>query len=367
MVFRLLPAFFVGPPAGALLDRVDRRRAMVVCDVLRGCIVAAVPFVGTLAPLYAASFVFGTISLVWTPAKDALVPSLVPDRWLVAANSMALFTTYAVFPLGSAIFTGLVSVGEQIGALARPENLALWIVALTSFSSASLVWAIRHPPLPKAPRSFRLRNVFEELVEGIRFLRKRGDVARIMRGTAFALAGGAVVISLGAPYVSQVLHGGAKGFGLVVSLAGAGVGLGVLLLALVGERLEKGWIFATSIVLVGLSLVAASVTRSLGAGMLAALALGTFGGTAYATGFALLQESSDDQMMGRTMASAQVVIRLSLFVSLVAFPGLARLVVSTGLARTGAEGIRLAMATGGLLSAAAGMLLCMDVFKRKLA
>ncbi len=45
MIFRVLPAFLVGPIAGVLLDRIDRRKAMIASDVARACLIASVPFV----------------------------------------------------------------------------------------------------------------------------------------------------------------------------------------------------------------------------------------------------------------------------------------------------------------------------------
>jgi MFS family permease len=90
MIFRMLPIFIVGPLAGVLLDRVDRRKAMIVSNVARALLVASIPFATTLPMLYAVSFALETIALIWMPAKDSLVPTIVPNRWLVAANSLAL-------------------------------------------------------------------------------------------------------------------------------------------------------------------------------------------------------------------------------------------------------------------------------------
>jgi len=371
MIFRVLPAFIVGPLAGVALDRIDRRKAMVVSDVLRACLIAIVPFAQTLPALYAVSFLLETISLVWMPAKDSLIPNIVPGRWLVAANSLSLFSTYGVFPLGALTFTGLVAVAGFLGthvafleALSlNQENLALWLDACTFLLAAFIVSRIRFPALPRQRREIRLRVLWDEVVEGLRYFRAKGEIARIMRGFAVALSGGAVIFSLGAPYNSQVLGAGPSGFGFIVAALGTGMGLGVLVLGFVGDRLPKAWTSSAAVIAGGLILVAAALANTLPLAIVVAGLLGASGGVAYATAFALLQERVDDNVRGRTFASVQIVIRTSLFVSLVAFPALAGLFATEAFLGSQADGIRLAFAAGGLVTCAAGLLGALDVYR----
>ncbi|HVE92169.1 MAG TPA: MFS transporter [Actinomycetota bacterium] len=371
MMARMLPAFVIGPIAGVALDRLDKRKAMIVADLLRAALIASVPFLDTLPGLYAVAFLLETCALVWMPAKDALVPSLVPARWLVAANSLALFSTYGVFPLGALVFTGLVGTGQFLGAHfeslrglgLNQENLALWIDTATFLVSVLLVSRIQFPGLAKSKRPIRLSVIWDELTEGLRYFRQRGEITRIVRGIGFALVGGGVIFSLGVPYTTEVLHGGAKGFGAMVAFLGTGMGVGVLLLGLVGHRLSKAWVFASGIISGGLALSLLSVVDRLELAIPVACALGACAGVAYATGFALLQEKVAEEVRGRTFASVQIVIRVSLFLSLTSFPALAEL-FSTQMSSE--DGIRLSMAVGGLLSVAAGTLIARDVFKRRI-
>ena len=87
---RMLPGFFLAPVGGVLVDRWDRRRTMIVCDLGRAAIVATLPFVDTLFGLFLASFLLEILTLLWSPAKDASVPNLVPADKLAAANSLSL-------------------------------------------------------------------------------------------------------------------------------------------------------------------------------------------------------------------------------------------------------------------------------------
>ncbi|MCU1672532.1 MAG: tmk, partial [Frankiales bacterium] len=81
LVFRLLPAVLFGPLAGAFADRWDRRRTMVICDLMRFTLFLSIPVVGAAASrssslmyLLVASFLIETVSLFWIPAKEASVP-----------------------------------------------------------------------------------------------------------------------------------------------------------------------------------------------------------------------------------------------------------------------------------------------------
>jgi dTMP kinase len=374
MIFRVLPAFLVGPIAGVLLDRVDRRKAMMTADVCRACLIATVPFIHNLPMLYAVTFFLEVATLVWMPAKDALIPDLVPKRLLVASNSLALFTTYGVFPLGAIAFTGLVGVAAFLGThvsflgtlASDQENLALWIDTATYVASVILVSRVRVPQVPRQPRPVRLGVLWEELVEGLRYLKERGEVARVMRSIAVSLAGGAVVFSLGAPYANLVLGGDAKAFGGIVASLGTGMGLGVLILGFVGDRAQKAWVASTAVIFAGMMLLAAGVTTSIAIALVVAGVFGAFAGVAYASLFALLQELVAEEVRGRTFSSVQVVIRISLFVSLIVFPSLAELYGSALFNGDTGQGIRLAFATGGLMTCAAGLQGAWDVYKGRI-
>ena len=100
----------------------------------------------------------------------------------------------------------------------------------------------------------------------------------------------------------------------------------------------------------GLMLLGAGVTTQLALALVVAGLFGAGAGVAYASLFALLQEMVDDEVRGRIFSSVQVVIRISLFVSLVVFPALAELYGRTLFDGDTGQGIRLALASGGLIT-----------------
>src|SRR5947208_2893045 len=135
LLFRLLPAILLGPLAGAFADRFDRRKTMVVSDVLRFALFASIPVVDSLVWLFVAQFLIEAISLFWIPAKEASVPNLLRKDQYEPANQLSLVTTYGLTPVAAAVvFSLLTSVGDRLSSLlphTDHNDLALYLNALT--------------------------------------------------------------------------------------------------------------------------------------------------------------------------------------------------------------------------------------------
>ena len=113
MVARVVPGFFLATLGGVIVDRFDRRRVMVSCDIGRAALLALLPFVDSLLGLVLVSFALEILSLLWGPAKDASVPNLVDTKQLTSANSLGLFAAFGTFPLASLAFALLAYRGRM--------------------------------------------------------------------------------------------------------------------------------------------------------------------------------------------------------------------------------------------------------------
>ena len=111
----LLPALLLGPLAGAVADRLDRRLNMIVGDVLRAALYLSLVanlslgFANKLTWMYVVQFLASCASLFWTPAKDASVPNLVPPDKLEQANQYSLLGTFGPAPVAG-LFFGLFAL-----------------------------------------------------------------------------------------------------------------------------------------------------------------------------------------------------------------------------------------------------------------
>src|SRR5947209_17494181 len=82
MTTRVLPGFLLGTVGGVIIDRFDRRKVMVLCDIGRASLLVLLPFVESLPGLLLISLGLEILTLMWGPAQAASVPNLVPDEQL---------------------------------------------------------------------------------------------------------------------------------------------------------------------------------------------------------------------------------------------------------------------------------------------
>jgi dTMP kinase len=385
MAARMVPGFFLAPVGGVLVDRWDRRRTMVTCDIGRSAIVAILPFVDTLFGLFLASFLLEILTLLWSPAKDASVPNLVPPDKLAAANSLSMAAAYGTFPVGSAIFASLAGIASWLGHFEAlkaftvdQESLALWVDATTFLGSAVLIMSLRS--LPGRPRGDGQRidwgQTWRELVEGLRFIRRNEAVRSVMLGMGVGLVGCGSAVPLGPIYAREVLGSGSAGFGLLMTGLGTGAAIGVLALSFAARRLPADLVFVTALFGTGGGLILTTSTSSLTAAVVLAGGFGLFAGTCYVSGFTVIQERVVDALRGRMFATLYTIIRFCLLLSLAVAPWLAGLLDSISGALTTDRvidlgikvripGVRLTFWLGGLMTLAAGVAVSRDILRAR--
>lgn len=334
MLARLLPSVLFGPFAGVLADRFDRRKLMVSADISRGALYASMPFMPSLWLIFLVSFVIESLSLLWTPAKDASIPNLVPRRQLSNANSVSLITTYGTLPLGAAIYTVLAGLSEGIGAHARyfhfhPEFLALWLDALTFFFSARMVSGLdlRQNAVSRVhageKAKLTLRSALDDVRAGYRFLAEHPLVRAMTLAIVVGFAGVGAVISLGPVFAQYQLHARSTGFGILITAFGVGMGAGLSLMNLLSRLLDKDKMLTTAMLGAAGCLVGLAAMPSIALAALFAVPMGIGVGLAWVTGYTMLQENVSDEFRGRTFATLTISARMTLFLALVAFPALA--------------------------------------------
>jgi dTMP kinase len=360
MTARMLPALLFGPVAGVLIDRFDRKKIMIVADLARGVMYGSMAFVHTLPLIFFLSFMIECFSLLWSPARDASLPNLVPRRQLANANSIGLVSTYATLPLGGAIFALLVPFSHWIG-VARPQTLALLLDAGTFAFSAFMVSriAIRMAGGRSMGR-FDLSRVWRDIVDGLKFLQQDSISSAMTGGIVIAFAAVGAVLAIGPIFVATTIGAGDAGWGILVVAFGIGMGIGMAGTNQVAKFIEREVTFVASLITAAAMLFLFAATPSLSLATGVAVWLGLFCGLAWVSGYTLLQENVDDEFRGRTFGSLTVLSRLGLFLSLTIFPVLSSVYgekhgFSIGHQRFDLSGTRLALWTAGGLALAAGL------------
>jgi dTMP kinase len=368
MMARVMPGFIVGPLAGVLADRWDRKRTMVIADVIRAGVLFSLPLLPNLFYLLLASVVLESLTLIWAPAKDASLPHLVSPGELTHANSLSLLAVYGPWPLASIVYFGLSSLGtfagEHIDVLSgvqdNPEALALWLDSLTFVFSAVMISSLTIPQTRTRTTRLDFGVIKRDLIEGLSFVAKHKQVRPWIIGIAFTFTAAGGVFSLGIIFVEQVLHGGDRGFAFLIGFLATGMIIGLLAVGVIAKKVQKDVLFSASLLLLGVCLIGMASMGSLESAIPIASALGFFGGSAYSTGYSLIHEATSDELRGRTFSAAYTVIRIGTLVGLGLFPLIAGLigdhVVSVGDFTLELPGTRTTLWFAGLFAMGGGVL-----------
>jgi dTMP kinase len=327
---RLLPALVLGPIAGVLADRFDRRLTMVVCDLVRFLFFASIPAAalvsddGALVVAWTAiaTFVIETVAMIWTPAKEAAVPNLLPRARLETANQLTLATTYGVTPVAAAlVLIGLqwlvVAVfGHDEPAWANPSNVALWFNALTFLATAITVFfGIREISGRRTAAVEHKPGMLREFTQGWSFVSKTPLVRGLVLGIFGAFAAGGVVVGT-ASFYAVSLSAGEAAFYLLFAVLFLGLGAGIATgPRLVGALSRRRW-FGLSIMLSAGSVVILAVATHLTIAVAGALLVGVGAGMAFLSGTTLLGGEVSDDMRGRAFAFVQMGTRVVLMLSI---------------------------------------------------
>ncbi|MFB9237033.1 dTMP kinase [Plantactinospora siamensis] len=338
---RLLPALVLGPVAGVLADRFDRRYTMVICDLLRFVLFASIPLValsglsGAVVVGWAAiaTFLIEGVTLIWIPAKEAAVPNLIPKSRLETANQLTLITTYGLTPVLaavglSALDASVRAVGSDLPDWAQPAQLALYFNSLSRLATAIVVFfGIKEISATGrgGARGPAEESVLRQFLDGWRFIGRSPLVRGLVLGIFGAFAGGGIVIGTARFFTASLSAGDAAFyllFGAIFVGLAVGIGLGP---TVVRDMSRRRW-FGVSIVLASASVLFLAAAIHLSMAMLGAILVGAGAGMAFLAGITLLGSEIADDVRGRVFAVVQTGTRLVLMVAI----SLSSLIVGVG-------------------------------------
>ncbi|WP_158579849.1 bifunctional MFS transporter/dTMP kinase [Geodermatophilus marinus] len=328
---RLLPDLVLGPVAGALADRLDRRTTVVVGELLAMSLYLSIAVTYELTWLYIAQFLVEAVGLFTNPAKQALWVSIVPRDRLAVANQVSLFSVYGAVPVASLLFALLSTLarvfpGGTEGGEARTAIVVALVVNAASFGvSAATVLFSRglFPPSP-GERAGEQRNVFSLVVEGVAFLRGQPLMRALYVGVIGAFGAGGLTIGVAQLYVAT-LQAGTAGYGVVFGTVFTGLAIGMLVGPRVLPTVPRRSVFSHAIGLAGLALLTMSLLRDFVLATATAFLVGLFAGVSWIIGYTLIGFEVEDRLRGRVFAFVISSVRIVLLLAVAVGPGLAGL------------------------------------------
>jgi dTMP kinase len=368
LLTRLLPDLILGPVAGALVDRFDRRTVAIVGDSLAGLLYVTIIFSGNLLWLLVAQFLVEAIGLFSTPAKQAMWVNIVPRERLAVANQLNYVSVYGMVPVAAALFALLSTAASFFGVsdltssstalISGSTNtlaidVALAIDAGTYWFSAFMVFISRRMiPSFVGDRS-TTKNIFSLIAEGVSFVRKNKLMRSIYIGILGAFGAGGLVAGVAQAYVAT-LGAGNAGYSILFGAVFTGLALGMLIGPKVLPTVPRRMIFTPSIGAAGISLIVMSVLQDFLGAVLAASVMGVFAGIAWINGFTMIGHEVSDQLRGRVFAFVMSSVRIVLLGTIAAGPVLAGAIgsyqVRAGDFRLNVSGPAIVLAVGGLIA-----------------
>ena len=312
MIVQFLPVALVGPMAGVVVDRVNRRRLMIAADLLRGCLILALLLVRRADQIwiaYAAMTLCVSATAFFEPARTSVIPNLTSADELLPANALSSATWSAMLAIGA-------SVGGLVTAVAG-RNAAFVVNAASFFASAWFIGRTRFDATPAAvPRPSNLASLtgYADLAEGFRYVRRHPHVAALMFvKTGWGLAGGVLLLlAIFGQRIFPVAGSTAAGIGVLYGARGIGAGLGPIGLRwMIGQKpqtLRRA--IGPAFFLIGAFYVALSVAPTLPLAALAVLFAHVGGSILWVFSTVLLQLEVPDRFRGRVFAAELALMTL---------------------------------------------------------
>jgi dTMP kinase len=327
---RLLPALFLGPIAGVIADRFDRRYTMVITDLIRFVFYASIPIVPLLGASAAvtitwatiATFVGETLSLIWIPAKEAAVPNLIPKSRIEVSNQLTLVTTFGITPILAALTLSALTAGAQHSGVAlphwaQPVQLALYLNALSRLATALVVFFGIREIGGKSPQREQAsqQSMMRQFIDGWKYIGSTPLVRGLVLGIFGAFAAGGIVIGTARTYATS-LGAGEAAFSLLFGTIFLGLAVGIGLGPMIVRDLSRRRWFGMSIVLASASVMFLGVAFHLSMALLGALLVGAGAGMAFLAGTTLLYGEVRDEVRGRVFAVVQIGTRMVLLLAI---------------------------------------------------
>ncbi|MDJ0755442.1 MAG: MFS transporter [Ardenticatenaceae bacterium] len=251
------PGAFFGTLAGVFVDRWDRKRVMVAGNLLQMAVVLIMLLIRSpewVWLIYVAIFLEATISQFTGPAENALLPTLVGEEHLIAANSLNSMNDNLARLVGPAVGGAL---------LALTGFWAVVVIDAITFGLAALMIAQVHTqtrPAPKiteeAPAAGQAWLQFwREWLSGLRYIKRVRVLAITISILAFALFGDAIMSALLVVFVQEEMGLSAVEFGWIMTARGIGGLIGGILIAQLGQKLSQTLLITAGLTLSGILLL----------------------------------------------------------------------------------------------------------------
>jgi len=319
--FTIIPSFFVSPIAGAFIDRWDKKRTMIGCDILRGLIVFVIPLallgLTPRFPIYSAVFLIFGVSCFFLPARLAIIPDLVSKEKLLVANS--LFTVTGMI---GAVFWFVV--GGLLVELLKVKG-GLYLNAFVYLMSASaIVFIAGHRRRgQKAEGSVNIEEIIKtslvrEIKDGFKYLKDHVEARFAFRMLFVLMAGAGAAYAVVIVFIQQAMGSMTRDLSLLGLFLGAGFFIGSMIYGKIGHRFLKAKSIFACLILCGIAICAFTAvlkgTKSFAGASSVAMVLGIVMAPIGISTNTMIHEMVVEEMRGRIFSSLGIAMNLAFLI-----------------------------------------------------
>ncbi|MGN4126875.1 MFS transporter [Lysinibacillus sphaericus] len=225
--------------SGSVIDRLNKKYLMIVLNMLQAVFIALLPFASSLGLIYCMVFLITIFSSIYHPTSMTYITKLIPIEQRIRFNALRSLLDSGAFLTGPAIAGLMFTIGTP--------NMAIYMNAIALFLSALLTFAMPNVEaskqlVEKAENKLSIKLLKEDWKLVLRF---SGKYSYIM--TIYFLFSAMIVMmtatdSLEAAFATQVLSLSEGQYGILVSIAGAGVLIGSLTNTIIVEKIPTSWL-----------------------------------------------------------------------------------------------------------------------------
>lgn len=327
MAFTIIPVFLIGPIAGVYVDRWDRRRTLVFCDLIRGLLIFLIPLwlmrLQSLIPIYIVVFMAFSVARFYVPAKMSIIPDLVGSEDLLLANSLVNTTGMVAAMFGFGLGGVLVGIVGAQGGFVIDAVSFLVSGAMIFFLSPKLIRIGKKKSLAVVGREIAdviRKSAFQEMKEALVFLKKDPRMISCFSILFFLWAALGAIYVVSIVFVQQAFGSVTKELGLLVVALGAGMFAGSLTYGRLGYRNNRfkaifACIFAAGVILSCFVLATMQAPR-LFIALPLALALGLAVSPIMVISNTLIHEFTDNSMRGKVFSSLEIIVHFAFLLSM---------------------------------------------------
>jgi len=293
LIADFLPIVLIGLLLGPLVDRLSRRRLMIVSDLARFGVFAALPFVNGPGAVVGLAAISGVATGFFLPAVYSGLPNLVPEDELTNANSLL-----------QTVETLAWMIGPVLGGLmltAWGTSVPYVVNAVTFLISAALVARIPEGKLrSKEPLT---RGHWRDVADGLKLVVTARPLRTVLVVWNVVLIGAGAINVAEVIFAKDTLDAGNLGFGVLIAASGVGLAVGSFLAAPALGRVGLRRHYVGSIALMGVGWGGAALSGSIWVAVPFVIGGAAGNGAAIICNRLLVQRGAPDQYRGRALAT----------------------------------------------------------------